>query len=92
MANDAAVAMSGTICRGLIVAGVPVGGLTTDEAERELAAALKVRQEKPLAVLKSGETRWEVPWNAVQGKPDSGPTGKEGLCGRPFRQYAAKNL
>ena len=99
MANDAAVAMSGTICRGLIVAGVPVGGLTTDEAERELAAALKVRQEKPLVVLKSGETRWEVPWNAVQGKPDSGQLAKKAFAAgrsgnmlqRIYEQFLIKN-
>ena len=99
VANDAALDMSGTVCRGLIVAGVPVGGLPVGEAERELAAALKDRQAKPLVTLRSGETIWEIPWNAVQGRPDPAQLAKQafaagrsgGLIQRVYEQFLIKN-
>ena len=69
--------MSGTVCQGVVVAGVPVGGLKLDDAERKIAAALKTRQEKPLAVLQSGKARWEVPWDAVNGSPEPASLAKQ---------------
>ena len=70
MANDAALAVSGTIYPGLNVAGEPVGGLSIGEAERKLSAALKSRKEKPLLILHSGEKKWEVPWTVVAEQPE----------------------
>lgn len=99
LADDAALAMSDKICRGLVVADVPVGGLTAAEAERKLAAALKLRQETPLTVLRHGENRWEIPWSVVAGKPQPAQlaeqayaVGRSGnVLQRMYDQFMVKN-
>lgn len=98
-ANDAALAMSDKICHGLVVAGVPVGGLSVRDAERELAIALKRRQDRPLTVLQEGETRWDIPWSVVQGTTDAATLSRQAyqagrtgnLLQRIHDQYMIKN-
>ena len=48
VAGDAALAYSGKLCRGLVIADVAVGGLTVAEAEHKVAAALRDRQARQL--------------------------------------------
>ena len=45
--------------RGVLVAGVPVGGLPTAEAERQLRAQIEPRATQPVAVT-AGEARSEI--------------------------------
>ncbi len=71
-AEDAALAYSDRLCRGLSIAGVSVGGLTVGEAEKKVAAALQDRQSKPIARLQYADQHWDVAWDAVAGKPDAG--------------------
>ena len=47
-ANDIALVYSDMLCRGLILAEVPVGGLSVGEAEKLVAQALMRRQTEPL--------------------------------------------
>ncbi len=71
VANDFALAYSGRLCRGLVIAGVPVGGLQVGEAERRIAAALRDRHAKPVATLKFEDKHWNVGWDAVVEHPDA---------------------
>lgn len=71
LAQDAALAVSGKICRGLVVAGVPVGSLPAGEAEAKVADALREKRSHPPAVLQFGGVRWEVGMDAVSGYPDA---------------------
>lgn len=99
VANDASLAYSATICRGVSVADVPVGGMTASEAEGKVYAVLRQRQAKPLAMLQHGNKTWVVPWDVVGGLPDQAELvrkayaiGRSGnLLKRMQEQFATQN-
>lgn len=69
-AEDFALAYSGKLCRGLLIAGVPVGGESVGEAERKVVASLSDQQSRPIATLYLDGAKWEVGWDAVLNRPD----------------------
>jgi len=71
IANDIALAYSGKLCHGLIMADIAVGGLPVAEAEKKVAAALQDKQSKPVAILQFEGNKWSVDWDAVAGRPDA---------------------
>ena len=79
VASDAALAYSGKLCRGLVIADVTVGGLTVAEAEHKVAAALRDRQARPAAVLTYAEQQWEIGWDVVAGSLDAAAFVQQGL-------------
>ena len=70
VAGDVSLAYSDKLCRGLVLAGVEVGGLTVVEAEAKIAAAMRVKESKPIARLLFENQQWEVSWDVVSGRPD----------------------
>jgi vancomycin resistance protein YoaR len=78
-AGDAALAYSGKLCRGLVIADVAVGGLTVAEAEQKVAAAVRDRQARPAAVLTYAGQRWEIGWDAVSGTLDAAAFVQQGV-------------
>ena len=79
VASDAALAYSGKLCRGLVIADVTVGGLTVAEAEHKVAAALRDRQARPAAVLTYDGQHWEIGWEVVAGSLDAAAFVQQGL-------------
>ena len=99
MANDTTLAYSGVIYPGLSVDGVPVGGLSPQEAENRLATVLARRQAKPLMILQSGARQWEIPWDVVTGKPEPAQLARQAFAAgrtgnvlqRLYAQFLLKN-
>lgn len=71
VANDTALVFSDTLCRGLSLADISVGGLSVAEAERVVAQALVKRQSGPLLTLQHGEKKWDVSWDFVRNRPEA---------------------
>ena len=71
VANDTALVFSDTLCRGLSLADIPVGGLSVGEAEKIVTQALTKRQAEPVLTLQYGEKKWDVPWDIVRNRPDA---------------------
>ena len=71
VANDTALVFSDTLCRGLNLADISVGGLSVGEAEKIVAQALAKRQAEPVLTLQYGEKKWDVPWDIVRNRPDA---------------------
>ena len=71
VANDIALAYSDRLCPGLVIADVPVGGLSVGEAGEKIAAALREKQSKPIATLHFEKDKWDVAWDAVAGRPEA---------------------
>lgn len=70
VAGDFALAYSDKLCRGLVIADVPVGGLPVAEAETKVAAVLRNKESKPVVALVFEEKQWDVDWDVVRGRPD----------------------
>ncbi len=70
VAGDVSLVYSDKLCRGLVLAGVEVGGLTVAQAEAKIAAVLRDKESKPIARLLFENQQWEIPWDVVSGRPD----------------------
>lgn len=99
IANDLALAFSDRLCAGLIIADIPVGGLSVSEAEEKVSVALRQRKSEPLLVLMYGNKKWDIAWEAIREKPEPaklirrayaiGRTGN--LPERLYSQYSTRN-
>jgi len=78
VAGDFALEHSVRLCRGLVIADVPVGGLFGAEAEAKVAAALHDKIGKPVAELRFEDEKWEVPWDTVAGWLDAAALVRQG--------------